>query len=966
MASNDIRRSTAMTEIDRRIARTRRVWLTCRVADGLARLILFMAVGVLLLLVVAQISLPGVVWLGYVVALVGGSVAIGLTRVAAPLRHTMSREAIARHIERANPNLDNRIINAVQLGDAQFDDSLAQSMVDAQVEQTAEAVRERLTGPDHESRALRRYGAPALAALALLVGVLVVAPEQARMAWQRVSRPYESVRTMALTQLVVSPGDTECLQGAALRIQARALQVLPASARIVWKVDGQDTATEDMPFEANAFAHTFPNVQKDFRYSVIAGDGRSEEFRVTVRQRPAVSEIDQTLEYPQYVGLPLQHLLGTSGDIAAPPGTTVALTIRTGRPVASGVIELTGHAPAPERIPMQIDADGALHAALKVTVDATYGITVTDASGFTNVPLVRRIHAGDAPPRVAVSEPSRDVTLRPDATLHVVAAAEDDYHLRTLQLIVVGKSRAGKRWPSSGNRRAARCEADLDVAALGLKIGDELAYYVEAGDGRLDGGVTRSRVYRARIGEAAAATPAPEVQDPDKKSDDLQAVIAKLMAEEAKNEEAAEQEELLEESREKAEKAVKKLQEFRKDQEKIIELSKQLAEKEPDDFTEQDQQDLKEIADTEKEWAKIFQELATDLSKLPPQDHSLAGQAKELLEVFSEVNAAAEEAEREAIELAVPHEQAGAELAESIETNLEKWLEEAKDNKAWKMEDPIEDYETPIVELPDELQDLIGDLIEAEEDMEEQFDDATSGWMDSLDKGAGWGTTDGPISNMSAKGVTGNVLPNTNEVGGRSGEGRTGKSSGQFVEEEATGKGGRDTPSRLTADPFEAGVVKDSAPEATTATTGGGKMSGQGAEGFQGPVPPPVQEALKRMANQQQGLIDKARALDYGLKKYNHPRGELPRTIDIMEKLKTSLEKGEIATFQKYHKTVLVDLRKVKSAGELQKLLSRSTSRPLPKELRDMIASPDDEQVPEQYRALVRDYFRSLSVEGGR
>ena len=35
----------------------------------------------------------------------------------------------------------------------------------------------------------------------------------------------------------------------------------------------------------------------------------------------------------------------------------------------------------------------------------------------------------------------------------------------------------------------------------------------------------------------------------------------------------------------------------------------------------------------------------------------------------------------------------------------------------------------------------------------------------------GWSAGDGPISDMSAKGVTGNLLPNQNEVGGRSGEG---------------------------------------------------------------------------------------------------------------------------------------------------------------------------------------------------
>ena len=68
--------------------------------------------------------------------------------------------------------------------------------------------------------------------------------------------------------------------------------------------------------------------------------------------------------------------------------------------------------------------------------------------------------------------------------------------------------------------------------------------------------------------------------------------------------------------------------------------------------------------------------------------------------------------------------------------------------------------------------------------------------MDSLDKGAGWGAADGPISNMSARGVTGNTLPNNMEISGRSGEGRSGRSSGQMVEATAEGKGGRKTPSR--------------------------------------------------------------------------------------------------------------------------------------------------------------------------
>jgi len=446
--------------------------------------------------------------------------------------------------------------------------------------------------------------------------------------------------------------------------------------------------------------------------------------------------------------------------------------------------------------------------------------------------------------------------------------------------------------------------------------------------------------------------------------EDPAGTLAKMLEEEGRGEELSEKDEPLTDAEQLAERLLRSLEEFGADQERVIELSNRLVDKPVDDFTDEDKKALQEILDTEKKWTEFFQEAATDLSKLPPQDHSLATQAKEFLEVYSEVQQAIEAAEREAVELAVPHEQAGLELAESIETNLEKWLMETRDDQRWSMEDPLEEYETPMTELPDELQDLIGDLVESEEDMQEQFDDMTSGWMDSLDIGAGWDTMDGPISNMSAKGVTGNRLPNTQEIGGRSGEGRTGKSTGQFVEETATGKGGRQTPSRLTPDPFEAGWVDDTSGEAPSGATGGGKVSGQGAEGFQGPVPPPLHQGLKRLAVQQHQLIDAARRLDYGLKKYRHPRGRLPETIELMKAQENALRGGDVSTFGRYRRVVLSNLREVKELSEKQKRIIRDRSALLPKRLRDEIASVRDEDVPEEYREMVRNYYRALSEAG--
>ena len=109
---------------------------------------------------------------------------------------------------------------------------------------------------------------------------------------------------------------------------------------------------------------------------------------------------------------------------------------------------------------------------------------------------------------------------------------------------------------------------------------------------------------------------------------------------------------------------------------------------------------------------------------------------------------------------------------EKLVNNLEKWLSPTPPTSSsgrWRT--PQAPADVAVAELPAELEDIVGELLDKAEEMTPDVQDATSAWMDSLDKGAGWTAADGPISNMSAKGITGNVLPNQSEIGGRSGEG---------------------------------------------------------------------------------------------------------------------------------------------------------------------------------------------------
>ena len=295
-----------------------------------------------------------------------------------------------------------------------------------------------------------------------------------------------------------------------------------------------------------------------------------------------------------------------------------------------------------------------------------------------------------------------------------------------------------------------------------------------------------------------------------------------------------------------------KLDEFLKQQKKVIEATENLAKKPVEDFTEKDKQLLKDLAAAEDEWSKFMADKHTDLSKLPEQDFSNPSLLKELVEVQTELKMAKDALTKKTADIAVPLEQLGAEMAKEMTTNIEKWLPDTPDREKWSQEEPLTDdmKEAPMAELPKEMEDIVGKLMEDEEDLFDEMEDASSSWADSLDKGAGWDAMDGPISNNSARGVTGNRLPNTSEIAGRSGEGRQGKSSGEFVGDTAVGKGGRKTPSRLTPDAYVKGQIKDYSKDPVGGATGGGKESGGGGEGLQRPVPNRPERDLGRLASQ--------------------------------------------------------------------------------------------------------------------
>jgi len=266
-----------------------------------------------------------------------------------------------------------------------------------------------------------------------------------------------------------------------------------------------------------------------------------------------------------------------------------------------------------------------------------------------------------------------------------------------------------------------------------------------------------------------------------------------------------------------------------------------------------------------------------------------------------------------------------------------------------------------MAELPEELEDIVGDLIREEQELNPEMEDMSSSWMDSIDAGAGWDTMDGPISNMSAKGKTGNTLPNSSEISGRSAEGRTGKSNGEFVSDTAIGKGGRRTPTRVTSDAYENATVDDRMQQPTGGATGGGKRSGAGGEGLRGHIPPDLQTKLADLRGKQADLITTGEHIMHAFDKLNLNTQKLDETIEKMRELHENMRRFKYTDLTAAHEEIVEELKSAQDITSHEWKIQRELNASLPSKVRRILHDTLNTEFPRDYEALLREYYKAIS-----
>lgn len=405
------------------------------------------------------------------------------------------------------------------------------------------------------------------------------------------------------------------------------------------------------------------------------------------------------------------------------------------------------------------------------------------------------------------------------------------------------------------------------------------------------------------------------------------------------------------------------LKEYMKQERKILDQTTSLAKKPVDDWDQADKKLLDDLKMAQEKLDSFMQEKLHDFSKNSEQDMANASLLKQLMEVTSETTMAKDALKQKAAEIAVAAEENGIDNAKELTSNIEKWLSNTPDRTKWTQEDLTSKTDLHMPELPKELEDIVGKLMEQEEDLFEQIEDANANLAGSFDKGIGWDAADGPIASMNAQGVTGNQLPNNNEMNGRSGEGRSGKSQGEFVEDHATGKGGRNTPTRLDPTPFQKGQVKDTSKDPTGGATGGGKVSGQGGEGLEGPVPPKLKQQMERLAQKQAQLRNAAERLNLQYKINKFDNFSLDEAITMMRRVESDLHANRYNNALRKRDATLsaLDTSRLMVAGETH--VQRDTTPAPGQKSKDKINDAMKGQLPAAWSEALKEYYRKLGQQ---
>jgi hypothetical protein len=234
-------------------------------------------------------------------------------------------------------------------------------------------------------------------------------------------------------RLIVLPGNRDVVKGENVTVIVRVEGEPQKQIVLASRPEGQTTEDEHTlaPSTSGEFRYEFTALKSTTRYAARSGAVSTDEYVLTVADRPIIRLLRLSLAFPSYTKLPGRDLEDNAGDVTALKGTRVTFSVETNKELAEAAVVFSDSS----RLPMTVKGSKA-SATSSLMMDRTYHLLLKDQNGVVNAePIEYSMRTvPDVYPTASILLPGTNLDITETSTLPLLVKISDDYGFSKMRL----------------------------------------------------------------------------------------------------------------------------------------------------------------------------------------------------------------------------------------------------------------------------------------------------------------------------------------------------------------------------------------------------------------------------------------------------------------------------------------------------------------------------------------------------
>ena len=427
----------------------------------------------------------------------------------------LTNTLLAKEIGFSNPNIKDRLLNALQL-----DIKLQKQKEDSELAEAAiEKIKSDINLISHKSifdtiNSTLKF--QFIIVISMFVAIYAFNFNSSNHAIQRLVNPntyFEPPKPFNLTSL---SKHVEILGGDSVSVSVAGFGNLPDSLSIRWMVNKQENQST-MYKNKEIYTFTFPNVNQDIIWysEYINHDFFSAWNQINTRpdtifvtDRPVIESVDFTIIPPSYTGEQIKNQSGSITNLQILSGSKLRIKAKANKPLKKAWVDFYGN----ESKELNIN-NLFLEETFVISESVTLSLFCTDINDVGNIaPTQYRLNVyNDLPPEILITSPEYEFELDESNKILITFQTNDDYGFSSAWInykqvspdYLTQKDTSFYKYRLADLLTSVRSQQlihNWDISALNLEPEDEIHFTISVADNNSLSGpsVTRTKLIKGR------------------------------------------------------------------------------------------------------------------------------------------------------------------------------------------------------------------------------------------------------------------------------------------------------------------------------------------------------------------------------------------------------------------------------------------------------------------------------------